>query len=140
MVILPKLLYLMKTLPFKIPSHFFSSLNSVLLKFLWNQQKPRIKLDKLTNSKETGGIGLPNFKHYYYTSHLSRIIDWHCHGQANDWVALEESLNTALLKFSPSTPKSKTSVNSRIHPITDNTLEIIRHIANHKLITSPLAP
>lgn len=34
MVILPKILNLMRTLPIKIPPHFFKTLNSTLLKFL----------------------------------------------------------------------------------------------------------
>lgn len=49
-------------------------------------------------------------------------------------------MNTAPLKLSPWTPRPKAPVNNHTHPITDNTLKIIRHIANCKTITSPLSP
>lgn len=47
MSVLPKLLYLLLTLAIKIPQHFFKALHSILLKFLRNHNKSRIKFSLL---------------------------------------------------------------------------------------------
>lgn len=101
MVILPRLLYLLRSLPIKIPQSFFKALQSVLLEFLWGHKKARIKFQLLTRPKEQGGMGIPNFYNYYLASHLTRVIDWHCHTESKDWVLLEASLYQTPLKFSP---------------------------------------
>lgn len=53
--------------------------------------------------KAVGGLGFPNFRLYYYATHLARIIDWHCHAANKDWVSLEEFYRThsKILSFSP---------------------------------------
>lgn len=93
MTILPRLLYLMRTTPIKLPQNLFKSLHSILLKCLWKHKRPRIKFAFLLRSKEHGGIGLPYFKNDYLVSHLMRINDWHCHTDTKVWVSLESVLN-----------------------------------------------
>lgn len=88
MTILPRLLYLMRTTPIKLPQNLFKSLHSILLKCLWKHKRPRIKFAFLPRSKEHGGIGLPYFKNDYLVSHLMRINDWHCHTDTKVWVSL----------------------------------------------------
>lgn len=101
MTILPRLLYLLHVLPLKIPSSLLSSLRTILLKFLWNSQRPRIWYSLLTKPKDQSGMGIPDFKHYYQATHLTRVIDWYCHGAAKHWVNLEAALSPILLKYSP---------------------------------------
>lgn len=38
-------------------------------------------------------MGLPDFKKYYFASHITRIIDWHCHADLKVWVSLEEEMS-----------------------------------------------
>lgn len=78
MSILPRLLYLLRALPIKVPQSFFIVLHSILLSILWKHKKSRIKFSLLPRSKEHGGMGLPDFKNYYLASHLTKVIDWHC--------------------------------------------------------------
>lgn len=71
MTVLPKILYLLRTLPIKIPQSFFKTLHSLQMKFIWAHKPPRIKSSLLTRPKVMGGMGIPDFKTYYHASHIA---------------------------------------------------------------------
>lgn len=124
MTVLPKILYLLRTLPIKIPQSFFKALHSMQMKFIWAYKPPCIKSILLTRPKEMGGMGIPDFKAYYYASHITRIIDWHCHSNLKDWVLIENDMSTVPLQFSPWVPKTRYP----FHEITSCDRYYTRHI------------
>lgn len=140
MVILPRFLYLTRTLPIEIPQKFFNELNTMVTRFLWQHKKPRIKLGTLVKPKDLGGIQFPNFRSYYQASHITRIIDWHCHESEKDWVSLESTLATLPLRYLPWSPIKTLPHAVRLHPITGTTLKIITGLAKQKKLTSTPSP
>uniref|UniRef100_A0A8C5MVA5 Reverse transcriptase domain-containing protein n=1 Tax=Leptobrachium leishanense TaxID=445787 RepID=A0A8C5MVA5_9ANUR len=76
MNILPRILYLFQTLPITVPRLFFSSLQSIFIKYVCNSLQPRLKFSLLTASKLKGGLALPNLKQYYQATHLLCISEW----------------------------------------------------------------
>lgn len=122
----------MRTLPVRIPQNIFKALNSIILRFLWNHKKPRIKLAKLTKPKELGGVGLPNF--------TIAIEPWHRHEHMKDWVSLEADLCPIPLKYSPWIPWNRYPHGLRRHPLAGNTLGILNILAKQKDITTLPSP
>lgn len=142
MTILPRLLYLFNALPIPIPNSFFSRLLQMQRRFLQADKKSRIKFRLLTLPENKDGIGLPDFKKYYYATHITRLIDWHCHSQNKDWVHLEHLHNEQQLLYYPWSIHSKNSRNID-HPLVATTLNIWHKTATqHKLasIPGPLTP
>lgn len=138
--ILPRLLYLIRTLPIKLPTNMFRTLRAMFLKFIWAHKKPRIKYETLLRVKESGGLGVPNLRDYYRASHIARIIDWHCHRVIKDWVKLEMDLNSIPLTFAPWIQWNSYPDDLKQHPLTGTTLKLIHELPRGTGITSALGP
>lgn len=94
MNVLPKFLYLFQCVPLYLPKSFFKSLNKVLLSFIWDGKKPRIRLELLQRPKKQGGLALPNFCHYYWASNIQKVMYW-LHLPNADWCHLEATSCTS---------------------------------------------
>lgn len=138
MTVLPRALYLFHTLPIRLPKKFFSTLQAILRDFIWAGKKSRISMKTLIKTKAEGGINLPHFKHYYYATHLTRILDWNCHASSKAWVNLESLQTEIPLRFLPWVNKGARSPDLDRHHTIGPTLRVFQTVSHlYNLASSP---
>lgn len=73
---IPKLNYLLQSLPIHIPVKYFKQFACICNTFLWNGKCPRMHLEKLQLPVDKGGMGLPKPLFYHYAFSLRHIAQW----------------------------------------------------------------
>lgn len=137
---LPRLLFVLQTVPIRPPPAFFKAYKTVCTKFLWGDRRSRISFSKLTQPKQLGGIGLPDLHNYYTAIHLSRILDWNVHSPYKNWVSLEDLFSTLPIASLPWMVPNHFLVAIRQHPLIEPTLHYFRKLCAQTAISSSTGP
>lgn len=91
MLILPKLLYLFRTLIIPLPNTFLSSVQKLFTQYIWNHKPPRCSLTIMLKHRRQGGMGVPNVLSYYKACVMDQIKYWWTPSKHKSWTLMEST-------------------------------------------------
>lgn len=90
MVILPRLLYLFRSLPIRVSKSYLHTIQTFMNKFIWQNKAPRFAKEVLYRSSKSGGLGVPRIWHYYIACRLAQQAQWNIRDSKVPWVKFEQ--------------------------------------------------
>ena len=131
MNVLSRFLYLFQCLPVFLPKSIFRKIDTLISSFVWQGKTPRIRKELLQRHRSTGGLVLPNIRHYYWAANIHKIIVWTKEPTLN-WCELEAKScpNTSLLALLTSTLPSRPTQYSNNPIVVSNQIKSSFHPKN----------
>lgn len=89
MTLLPRLLYLFRSLPIEIRKYHLKAFQGKIIKFIWGKKGYRLARNILYSPKTRGGLDMSDLYSYYQAARLAQLSMVYFRVEKPDWINIE---------------------------------------------------
>ncbi|KAJ1144832.1 hypothetical protein NDU88_011126 [Pleurodeles waltl] len=140
MTILPRILYVFQALPLTPPPRTIATLQSAVLRFIWEGRPARLPRQVLYCPKGGGGLAIPCLLCYFQATQLRFLLEWSLPLTEKHWCYMDQAVAGTHIWKEPWLRRRHRARGLYSSPVTGATLRIWDTVACRLGLTSFLSP
>ncbi|KAJ1210588.1 hypothetical protein NDU88_005950 [Pleurodeles waltl] len=92
MTILPRVLYVFQALPVSPPPRTIATLQTAVLRFIWEGKATRLPRRVLYRPKQEGGLAVPCLLRYFQAAQLHFLLEWSRPSSEKHWCFMDQAV------------------------------------------------
>ncbi|KAJ1106762.1 hypothetical protein NDU88_004162 [Pleurodeles waltl] len=143
MTILPRVLYVFQALPVEPPPQTIATLQTAVLRFIWEGKATRLPRRVMYRPEQEGGLAVPCLLRYFQAAQLCFLLEWSRPSSEKHWCFMDQAVVGSHIWKESWLRRRHRARGLYVSPVTEVSMRVWDRVASRMGLTtfpSPMTP